>query len=57
MAKIKEKPIGSCATCDNHFGEHNKGWNDQPILCKCKLDEIDHLMNFDYCKNIKLNGK
>jgi len=62
MAKklIKEKQVLFCRDCKEHFGEHNEavtaaGEAKRFILCKCKLDEIDHLLNYDYCKNLKIN--
>lgn len=54
--KMKEKPkqVYFCKNCLNHYNEHNEGINGK-ILCECKLDNLCHLLNSDFCKNIKIN--
>lgn len=46
MKPEKQKQTFFCKDCSNHLNEHNDGANGK-ILCKCKFDEIDHLMNYE----------
>lgn len=54
MKKEKPKQVYFCKDCSNHFDEYSEGVNGF-VLCKCRLDEKDHLLNYDFCKNIKIN--
>ena len=54
MKKEKPKQDKFCRDCANHFDEHNTGYDGTPILCKCKFDNVDHLLNFDYCDKLIL---
>lgn len=52
--KRREKPLFFCRDCYYATDFHEKNYEGEYFLCKCKFFPFSRFLNRDYCENFKM---